>query len=323
MRGDEGHAHENSGLDQVGQHLAGEIAIPATVDCHEIGGRRQGGQTVGPGNPVDPVAGGGDLGKGLPKIGLILQGRQSADLGRAVHAEMVADLVERINQRRGGQRIADAGTRHAIGFREGPKADHAGIVDRDRRGGACGGEFDIGFVEHKKTALRKVIHRFGNCVPVMPCAHRVVGIGQIDQLGIHFGGLGKQGLGVFVIALVGHLVQHAAKPCDVEIERRIGPVRSHHRIARFQQHPAQIAQHPVNPFAHHHIFRGDPVMRGQRVDQVKIGRVGIHPNAGIGIAHGLDCLGRRAKDVFIRADARGKRAAPGAFLHFGSDEGHG
>ncbi len=45
---------------------------------------------------------------------LIGQGDQGADLGGAGHAEMIAQLVEGLGEGGFGDRIADAGARHAV-----------------------------------------------------------------------------------------------------------------------------------------------------------------------------------------------------------------
>ena len=58
----------------------------------------------------------------------------------------------------------------------------------------------------------------------MPGAHRIVGIGQIDQFRTNLCGLCHQRHRIFVILSVGYFVQGAAKAEHMIVERRIGPV---------------------------------------------------------------------------------------------------
>jgi hypothetical protein len=68
-------------------------------------------------------------------------------LRELVDAEVVADLVEGLDEARFGDGVADARARHAVGFREGAGADDARVrhVDPGQRVG--GREIGVGFVE--------------------------------------------------------------------------------------------------------------------------------------------------------------------------------
>ena len=122
----------------------------------------------------------------------------------------------------------------------------------------------------------------------MPCPHRVVGIGDVDELRAGRGRQSHQRLGVVVIAFVRRLVQHPAIARDVEIERRVGAVGGDDRIPRFDQQTHQIAEQPVDPFAHGDMGRGDAMMIGQRGAQIVVFRVAIHPHLLRRLTHGED-----------------------------------
>ncbi|AMY70269.1 hypothetical protein FALB51S_03872 [Frigidibacter albus] len=154
-------------------------------------------------------------------------------------------------------------------------------------------------------------------------AHRVVGVGDVEQPGAGFGGAGQQCLGVFMGAAIAHLVEHAAIACDMEVEGRIGAVRGDDGIARRDQHPHQVAQQPVDALAHHHMRGRGAVMGGQRGAQVVVLGVAIHPHVACGGGHRLDGAGRGAEHAFIRAEPGGEAAGAGPLLRLGPDEGHG
>jgi hypothetical protein len=84
----------------------------------------------------------------------------------------------------------------------------------------------------------------------MPAAHRVVGIGEVDELRVHLRRLGDQRLRVLPVAGIGHLVQDAAEARHVVVERRIGPVRGDDRVALGHQKAHEVAQKAVDPLAH-------------------------------------------------------------------------
>ena len=130
-----------------------------------------------------------------------------------------------------GDGIADPRPGKAVGFGEGPHPDHPWVIGGKRGRGALGGAFDIGFIQQQQAALGQVVERACQCRALMPSAHRVVGIGEVDELGVHLRRFGEKRRRVFVIVAVGHFVQHAAKACDMVVEGRVGSFGGHHRVA--------------------------------------------------------------------------------------------
>ena len=66
---------------------------------------------------------------------------------------MVAHLVEALDQCCFADHIADARTGKTIGLGEGAKAQEFRIAGIERRQGAIGREFAIGFIEDQKRGL--------------------------------------------------------------------------------------------------------------------------------------------------------------------------
>ena len=236
---------------------------------------------------------------------------------------MVADLVEGGDQIGMAERVADALAGHAIGLGEGAHADHARIVEGQRQRGGGRGAIDIGLVQHQQRVFGQRLHGAGDFGAVDPAAHRVVGIGDIDQLGPGLARPGEERVRILGIVAVGHLVQHAAEARHVVVEGRIGAVGGHHRVARLDQQADQRAEQPVDAFADGDPVRLDPVMGGQRLAQVVAFGVGIAPDGVERLAHRLERLRRGAEDILVRADPGGEGLALGAFLRFGPDEGDG
>ena len=157
----------------------------------------------------------------------------------------------------------------------------------------------------------------------MPGAHRVVRVGDVNQLGADLGRFGDQRHGVFVIVLIGNGFQHAPKARDVIVEGRIRALRGHHRVARSNEQSHQIAKDPVDPFAYQNILGRDAAVMGQSVAQIEIFRVAIHPDITYRSLHRSNGVGRGAERVLVRPKARRKITPTGAFLRFGADKRHG
>ena len=236
---------------------------------------------------------------------------------------MVTDFIKGGNQRFRPQRVTHPRPGQPIGLGKGAHTDQARVFDIHRRRSAFGREFNIGLVQNKQCVRWQVFHRGHDIRAFVPCPHRVVRIGQIDQLRPHLGRLTEQGAGVFVVVAIGNLVQHPAKSRDMIIKRGISPVGRDNRIALFDHKPDQIAQQPVNAFADHDVFGANGMMRGQCCAQIMGFRVAIHPLIRRCLLHCGNRTGRRAKDVFIRPKTRLERAIIHTFLCLGADERHG
>lgn len=125
---------------------------------------------------------------------------------------MIADLVEGGDQLGRGQGIAHARARHPMRLREGAHPDCAGIVGFDPRLGPVVGEFHIGLVQHHQRARgHRLDHRLDRLARMIG-AHRIVGIGDIDELRAHLRRLRDQRLRIFVVIGIGYFVQHPPKP---------------------------------------------------------------------------------------------------------------
>ena len=171
-------------------------------------------------------------------------------------------------------------------------------------------------------------------------AHRIVGIGEIDQLGPRRAGHVQQGLGVFVIAPVGHTVQRAAKACHVEIEGRITAERRDDRHAGLNHHAHHQPQKIVDAFAelalhvgHHVVERrthaadaGHSRLEGPGRHGLGIGRMAacggdaVGPLVDVGAGHvqrheqafveqGLEVLAGAPRQSFGKQHQREVRAA--------------
>ena len=193
---------------------------------------------------------------------------------------MIADLVEGTDQIRGTYGVTHPQPRHAIAFGKGPQADHMRVVGGDFRRSSCWGKVDVGLIQHQQCRFRQRCNHPFQGGTFVPRAHRIVGVGEVDQLGLRGFGLGQQCLGVFMVAPVRDLVQDAAKARYVEIEGGIGPIRCHHRITGADKQPHQIAQQSIDPFADHDMIGRDAMVRRQSVAQFMHLGVAIHPDVG-------------------------------------------
>ena len=68
-----------------------------------------------------------------PVVGQVVQCRQRGDLAQAVDVVAVADLVERGDEVRVADAIADALEAKRIGLREGPRDQHMRVFQREAR----------------------------------------------------------------------------------------------------------------------------------------------------------------------------------------------
>ena len=238
-------------------------------------------------------------------------------------AIVVADLVKGLDQRLGPDGISNPQPRQPMRLGKCPHPDHARVGGVKRRGGAGRGEVDVGFVEDQQCPGGHVVDHPGDGVGAVVAAHRIVGIGDVDQFCLRFPGLGDQTGGVFMVAGIGDGVQGAAIARHVKVEGRIGPGAGHNMVARPDQQAADKAQQAVDPFARHDVGRITAMMGGDGGAQVVHFRVGVFPAVN---RRGLHCgngAGRGAEGGFVRPKAGFERHAPGAFLRLGSDKGHG
>jgi len=238
-------------------------------------------------------------------------------LGGAVSrvGDVGLNLGEVVLISQGGERAGQV-----VDFREGA---HARIIGGHRGGCAFGSAFNISLIEDQKAVARQSVQGGDYVGTVMPTAHRVVGIGEIDEFRANLSGFGKKRRGILVIIAVGHFVERPAVTRHMVVECRIGPARGHHRIAIGYKQSHEIAQEPVDPLARNDVAWGQAVSCGKRLAQVMVLWVAVFPDVSRSLGHGRDGLGRGTKDAFIGAEARFEWGLAGAFLRFGAHKGHG
>ena len=142
-----------------------------------------------------------------------------------------------------------------------------------------------------------------------PGAHRVVGVGEIDQrrvLALH---RRKQSVEAFAVVFVWHGDQPPAETCDVEVEGRVGPERGDDSHARRDHHAHDEVEQPVYAFADDDIVVGDAEMGSDRGLEVEIVGVAIHPHVWRRRPHGRDDRGRRPKLLSL-APMRARKGRP-------------
>ena len=177
--------------------------------------------------------------------------------------------------------VAAANAGKPVGLREGTHPQHVRPRRVDRR--QCGGRADlaIGLVEQKHRRLGQRLDEAGDLVRLPPGAHRIVGIGEIDERAPFPGCTAvEQVVEALPVVLVGHGDQPPARARDMEVEGRVGAERRHHRRARLDEHAHDQAEQPVDALADNHVFVADAEMRRQCRLQVEIVGVAIHPHVG-------------------------------------------
>ena len=180
------------------------VAVAAAVDGHEIGGGGERCQAICHGDLADTGAGGDDLGLNLREPALVGEGGEGPGLGNPGHAEMIADLVESQSEVRVGNRVADAGPGEAVTFGEGAQADHLGVVGGDLRDRAGRGKVGVGFVEEEQGFGGQVGDQVFDHGSGVVAAHRVVGVGEVEEAcpGLTCGG--EEGVRVLKVPPVGN-----------------------------------------------------------------------------------------------------------------------
>ena len=156
----------------------------------------------------------------------------------------------------------------------------------------------------------------------MPAAHRIVRIGQVNKLGPNLRRFCKKRGGIFVIVPVRRGVEHAAKASHVIVESWIGAKRGDNRVPRCDQQADEIAQKPVDPFAHHHVFGPHAMFDRQGLAQLIVFGIAILPAFPRRGLHGRNRFGGGAKHALICAKPGGERRTALPFLRFRANERH-
>ena len=184
-------------------------------------------------------------------------------------------------------------------------------------------ELDIGLVEHQQRAVRHRLDHRPDPVGTVPGAHRVVGVGDVDELGAGLGSLFDERLGVLVVVAVGHGDDLSAEARDMVVEGRVGARGGDHCVAGADREPDEVAEQPVDAFADHDIGGRRAGGGGQRLAQVVARGIAVFPDLGRRFFHRRHRAGRGTEDAFIGAEPRAERPPPVALLRFRPDEGDG
>ena len=166
------------------------------------------------------------------------------------------------------------------------------------------------------TELRRTLHLRG----VMPGAHRIVGVGEIDERRIERAHCIEQGFEIDPVVAVGHRFQHPAEARDVVVERRVCTKRRDHRHPRLDDHPHHVAEHLVDAGPEEHLVDGDTVERRNRAAQVVCLGVVVPGDVRDRLAHGLGRVRRDPERALVRADADPERLATTALQRLGTDK---
>ena len=141
----------------------------------------QGLQTVGARYRADDAARPHDAADSLGEIFLILERGERADLADAIDAVVIADLLERANDARFAEAIANARAGKAVGFGKGAQPQDLRIADVDRQQLRRGRRIAIGFVEQQQHAGRQSGDERAQRIGTPERAHRIIGIADIED----------------------------------------------------------------------------------------------------------------------------------------------
>jgi len=150
----------------------------------------------------------------------------------------------------------------------------AGIYRRCR---ALWRGIDIGFIQKQHGTVRYIVDHALDRLCVPPGTHRVIGIGDIDQLGRNLDGLLQQCSRVFVVIGEGYHHEVSAKAVHMKIEGWIGPERCHHIDAGLHINAGNTAQQRVNSSPKNNVLNADAMVRSQCLTQFQPFGIGIFP----------------------------------------------
>ena len=162
---------------------------------------------------------------------------------------MIADFLECRDQFRRTKCVANAHSRKTVPFGKGAHTNDAGMLDRQIRDRIGRRKVDVGFIKQQKATIRELCSHLFEGSAFVPRSHRVIRVCEVNQLCAHFARFGEQCFRVFMIRVVGHLVQGAAETCHMVVECRIRSIGGHNVIALCHQQAHQIAEQPVDAFA--------------------------------------------------------------------------
>ena len=106
------------------------------------------------------------------------------------------------------------------------------------------------------------------------------------------------------------------------IEGGIAAERGHDRRVRRYDEAGDLAEQPVYATADRDIVAGNAVVKRQRLAQLEILRIAVHPGRFGRCAHRFQHGGGGTEATFVRADAGAHGKAAVALDGLGSDEGN-
>ena len=235
---------------------------------------------------------------------------------------MQADLVERPDQLRRGDGVADPQPGQSVRLGEGAQAHEPGVFGLKRQQLFGRRELEIGFVQQEEAIVRQAFQQCCDAVAAEECAGWIVRVGKVEQLCPFLAGSLGQSLGVVMeILAVGHLDKPSAVPGHVIIEGWIGAERGHHGVAGIDEGADQQAQNSIYSLSNHDIGALAARLGGQRLAQIVVLGVAVPVGAlCFGLQHRLR-LGGDTKGAFVRTQAQAVGVAALALQRFRPDEG--
>ena len=134
---------------------------------------------------------------------------------------MVADLVEGLNDGLRCDRISNAGTGHAVRLGERAHAHCTRVLGVDIHLHRVRRELYVRLVVHQQAVLGQRRHEAADSVCIVPGAHGIVRIGEINECSMVLVGRFSDSVQIDVIVAVGHSVEGAAEAIDMVVERWI------------------------------------------------------------------------------------------------------
>ena len=192
-------------------------------------------------------------------------------------------------------RITDPQAGECVGLAEGAGHHQVGMA-RDQRQGRCVvgriDEFGIGLVHHHDHPLRHARQEVGEGLRAEPGTGRVVGVGQVHQLGTRADRFQQRGQVVATRHRM--LARQRRRQPQFRTDRlrcqrihRETEFRGDHLVAGPGEHLRKLHQQFMRAIAQHQVARSNAVMAGQRALQIAAKRIRIDMDAGKSIDHRL------------------------------------
>src|SRR5690606_9417556 len=197
-------AYEDVTCDQAIENCRGECSILATIDGDKVGGRRNGCKAIFLGDCGNAVSPGYYFGYHVTQVSLILDGCNSCCLRKAVHCEMIANLVERFDSFGIADNITAANACQSVGFGEGAHPQNIWPAGFERREGGGRPGFAIGLIQNEHSGFRNLLDERLDIRTLMPGSHRIIWVGEIQDCSILLARRVKQSVEVRSVVDIGN-----------------------------------------------------------------------------------------------------------------------